>query len=155
MAIAWASVVVLAACGAEGEPPERATPSPTRAPLTLTAAEATARLDPELSGRANYVEVRIGSIQNPRAEALSLRVTLEVAGSGDDVEMHEIGRISPFPADAPGVFKLPVPEKAAAALSASPTGASVVVELEPSSADRPLSDAVKVQVDETPRFSER
>jgi hypothetical protein len=119
---------------------------------TLSAGSPTGRINVTLPDQADSVVVSIISISNPRQQALVLRVSVEGMLNGQTVEVP-LGIVSPFPADQPADFALPVPVEAERLIEASGGRVNLVIELGPADRARPLGPPLEMVVGTGPPAS--
>jgi hypothetical protein len=105
--------LLLAAGGCHGRPARQPSPSPTSAgaaTVTLTADHPTAYVSQPSRPDATTVRLDIRAIDNPSGQGLAIGVAVEATGT--PARRANIGTVSPYPGNQPGVFTLPLPASA-------------------------------------------
>ncbi len=128
--------------GDDGPPPT--TTTSVASIIALTPESPVVRLDPEVAGRPEMLELRIGPVGNPERSGFEVRVDLET--SDDGASTYDLGRVSTFPPDAPGVFSLRLPDGAVRDLTGGGRKASVVLRLVSLGPDMPLPASLRLVV---------
>jgi hypothetical protein len=112
----------------------------------------TGRISVSVPDQADSVVLSILSLSNPRQQAFVLRVSLEGMLNGQTVDVP-LGMVSPFPADRPAAFALPLPAEAERLVAASRGQVSLVVTLGPADPARPLGPTLDLVVGTGPPAS--
>ena len=108
--------------------------------MRLSATLPTSSITVEAPAAVAALELTLTSIVNPARQGLVIITSLTLPSGA----VSRLGGISPFPADQPGVFLLPLDDRARTALA---RGGTVTLSLELRSADasQPLSPALDLR----------
>jgi hypothetical protein len=136
-----AALLLVAGVGCTGLPglPTAAPspPSPAATPtglvvVVLSADQPSARIAQPRQPAVTGVRLAVQAIQNPSGQGVALRVAVE--DTATPPRHVDVGAVSPYPSNQPGVFTLVLPEAAAAMVHEGPTVLIVTL--------TPLSSAV-------------
>jgi hypothetical protein len=119
---------------------------------TLSVGSPIGRVKASLPDQADSIVLSIISLSNPRQQAFVLKVSVEGTLNGQAVDVP-LGTVSPFPADRPAAFALPVPVDAERLIAASRGQVSLVINLGPADPARPLGPPLEVVVGTGPPAS--
>lgn len=129
------------------------TPSAGLSPTaTLSVGLPVGRIQASLPDQAESVVLSIISLSNPRQQAFVLKVSVEGTLNGQRVDVP-LGIVSPFPADQPAAFALPLPVEAERLITASRGQVSLVINLGAADAARPLGPPLEMVVGTGPPAS--
>jgi len=115
-------VVGVGCAGLPGQP--TAAPSPAATPtglvvVVLSADRPSARIAQPRQPAVTGVRLAVQAIQNPSGQGIALRVAVE--DTATPPRHADVGSVSPYPPNQPGVFTLALPAGAAAMVHEGPT----------------------------------
>jgi len=119
-------------------------PDPTMHATVLTASAPRQELVlPAFSTAPTTLALTITAIENPAGLAFSVSASATWRGGDGAIAEADLGNITPFPADRPGMFLVSLPEPGRAILGHTEGRLTVILSLQ-AIAERPLVEPLKV-----------